>query len=94
MDLIFTSAYKRADLMSTLGAALLGGGLALLLVDRLEAWAVQLTFLGLVVHAGGMFYKHRLEAGPVPGWTKALYWLCWLVLIATAIWIIAVQIIS
>ena len=77
------SRIKKAELLSTLGAAVLGGGVALLLQRWLVPFAVPILIVGLAVHAWGMFDKHRAEsAGNVQRrpWENALYWACWLVL--------------
>ncbi len=50
-------------------------------VLSLEAIAV----VGLSLHAFGMWDKHRLEArgeAENPQWVVALYWMCWLLLVA------------
>lgn len=74
---------KKAELLSTLGAGVLGAGIALLLANMFERYAVPILLLGLIVHAGGMFQKHRLEQldeNIRVWWEDALYWLCWLAL--------------
>ena len=81
---------KRADLLSTIGAGVLGAGLALLLANDLRSYAVPLLAIGLVSHAWGMYMKHRLElrAGAPPmRWAEWLYWGCWIALVLMALWI-------
>jgi hypothetical protein len=74
------SRIKAAELLSTLGAAVLGAGVALLLRRWLVGFAVPILFVGLAVHACGMFQKHRVESAEnvrrAP-WESALYWACW-----------------
>ena len=75
---------KRAELLSTAGAAILGGGLALLFADWIRTFAIPLMSAGLLAHATGMFSKHRLETrgeAAIPAWHTALYWTCWVVLL-------------
>lgn len=52
---------KRAELLSSLGAAVLGAGLALQFGRGLVPNAVAILLAGLFAHAGGMFLKHRIE---------------------------------
>ena len=56
------SRIKAAELLSTLGAAVLGAGVALLLQRWLVRFAVPILVVGLAVHAWGMFQKHRAES--------------------------------
>lgn len=74
---------KRAELLSTVGAAVLGGGAALVLEKWLAAHAVPIIVVGLVAHAWGMFDKHRIESGSAverARWEDVLYWSCWILL--------------
>ena len=78
---------KRAELLSAIGAGILGAGLALLFADALAPYALPLFVVGTLAHAWGMFDKHRLDARTVvqPRWVDALYWFCWLALIAIVV---------
>lgn len=81
---------KRAELLSTIGAGILGAGIALLLPNILANYAIPILFLGLVAHAVGMF---QMRAGQQHNnqrvwWMEALYWLCWMALIGLFIYII------
>lgn len=81
---------KRADLLASVGAGVLGAGLALVLAEYLSAYTVPLLIVGLVSHAWGMYAKHRLglRAGQLPQrWMEWLYWGCWIALGVTALWI-------
>jgi hypothetical protein len=83
---------KRAYLASSLGAGVLGGGLALLLAVALRRYAVPILLLGLLVHGWGMLDARRLErrAGDVPvWWAEAFYWFCWAALAGLALWVVA-----
>src|SRR3990170_4175962 len=76
---------KRAELLSSIGAGLLGAGMALLLATFLARYAVPILLLGLATRSVGMFKKHRLEKQGENAhvwWVEALYWLCWLALAA------------
>ena len=53
---------KSAELSSSLSAIVLGGGLALVLLDWLRAYALPLIVGSLVVHGAGMTLKYRLES--------------------------------
>ena len=85
---------KRAELLSSLGAGVLGAGLALLLPNLLAPYAIPILLLGLVSHAVGMSQKHGLEQqGEVVRvrWAEALSWFCWLALVALLGWIVIRQ---
>lgn len=74
------SRIKRAELLSSVGAGVLGAGIALLFSKALGPYATPILLVGLVSHAWGMFQKHKFESGePAPRvwWADALYWLCW-----------------
>ena len=85
---------KRAETTSSVGAGILGGGAALLLAELLRSYAVPLVLVGLVMHAWGMYDKHRLEsrtATRVVWWAEALYWTCWAALAALAVYVVAMK---
>ena len=74
---------KQAELMSALGAGVLGAGLGAMFANWLTAFAVTAVFVGIAVHGWGMFEKRRLEnigTEPRAAWEMVLYWGCWLVL--------------
>jgi len=82
------SRRQRAELAGSTGAGLLGAGLGALLAQWAAPFAVALLVLGVVLHGWGMVEKHRLEAGAKsPAWSKALYWVCWVLLAVLMIWI-------
>ena len=55
------SRVKKAELLSSIGAGVLGAGIALLLANQLASYAIPILLLGLLSHAAGMFQKHGLE---------------------------------
>jgi glucan phosphorylase len=66
-----------------MGAVVLGIGLGVLAADRLGRVGLPLLLVGLVVHAWGMFDKHRLERqanAPDVWWASVTYWTCWMLL--------------
>ena len=74
---------KRAELASGLGALVLGIGIGGLAGAWLGRAAVLVLLAGLVVHAWGMYDKHRLERGSEADsvrFAAALYWICWIML--------------
>jgi hypothetical protein len=82
------SRQKRAELAGSAGAGVLGIGLGALLAQWAAPFAVVLLVLGVLLHGWGMVEKHRLEAGATsPSWSKALYWICWVLLALLMIWI-------
>ena len=76
------SRLHRAELVSSLGAGVLGVGLGLVLSRYLAGFAVPLLLIGIALHGWGMYDKRRLERGVVArtAWVEALYWLCWALL--------------
>ena len=88
------SRIKRAELLSSIGAGVLGAGIALLLANLLMPYAIPILLLGLISHAAGMFQKHGLEQqGKVVRvwWVEAMYWFCWLGLASLLLFIIIRQ---
>lgn len=74
---------KVADLTSGVGALVLGVGLGALFPRWFGAAAGSITVTGLVLHAFGMWDKHRLETGAQiesARWVVIAYWVCWLLL--------------
>jgi hypothetical protein len=83
---------KLAGLLSSSGALVLGLGLGLMLPEVVRPFAESVLAVGAVAHAWGMFETHRLERAPhsaPPRWENVLYWVCWLVLVAVAVLIVA-----
>ena len=85
---------KKAELLSSVGAGVLGAGIALLFANTLASYAIPILLLGLISHAGGMFQKHGFEQQSESiriWWADALYWLCWLALGALLLFIVVRQ---
>jgi hypothetical protein len=84
---------KKAELLSSFGAGILGAGIALLLANTLAGYALPILLLGLISHGVGMFQKHRLEqSGNLRiWWAESLYWFCWLALVALLFYIVIRQ---
>jgi hypothetical protein len=75
-----TRQIKTAELLSSLGAGILGGGVFLLFADRLAPYAAYTVVIGIAAHSVGMYRKHQLEARSsinTAWWSAALYWGCW-----------------
>jgi len=76
---------NRAELLSSVGAGVLGAGLALLFAEALKPYAVTILLVGLLAHAWGMYQKHQLDSQRASirvWWVEALYWLYWLAVAA------------
>ena len=88
---------KRAELLSSLSAGVLGAGIGLLLTRLLAPYAIPILLLGLISHAVGMTQKHGMEKQVEVAnvwWVQALYWFCWLLLAALLIFIIIRQVVA
>lgn len=75
---------KIAELTSGVGALVLGVGLGALFSTFVGDLAVVISITGLVLHAFGMWDKHRLEASSntvTPWWVTTAYWVCWVLLV-------------
>jgi hypothetical protein len=74
---------KLAELTSGVGALVLGIGLGALFASWLAPAAGLITVTGVLLHAFGMWDKHRLEdrgGTENPRWVVMAYWVCWLLL--------------
>jgi hypothetical protein len=77
---------KVAELMSGIGALVLGVGIGSYLPLFGRSAAVVVIVLGTVIHSVGMWEVHRLEAGTrLPRWTTGVYIVCWLLLAVGAV---------
>lgn len=88
------SRIKKAELLSSVGAGVLGAWIALLLAKFLMPYAIPILLIGLISHAAGMSRKHGLEQQSQSvrlGWAEALYWFCWLGLAALLLFIVIRQ---
>ena len=78
---------KRAELMSALGAGLIGFGLGALTASFVADLAVLVLIAGALMHGWGMYDKHAAERNLGRAetlWMRALYWSCWLILAGLA----------
>jgi hypothetical protein len=73
---------KIAELTSGVGALVLGLGLGAQFAAHLNGSAILIIAVGAFMHAWGMLDKRTL--GTEPKWEKALYWLCWVLLVVLA----------
>ena len=74
---------KLAELTSGVGALVLGAGLAALMPKLVEGLGASITAVGLMLHAFGMWDKHRIEGKQdviTPALVVTPYWICWLLL--------------
>jgi hypothetical protein len=78
---------KQAEVLSVLGAGVLGAGLALLAPAALGPYIYWLIGVGAAVHGLGMTLKHRAERmqRDKHAWERALFITCWVVLVILAI---------
>ena len=80
------SRAKVAELMSGVGALVLGVGIGSYLPLFGRSAAVVVIVLGAVLHTVGMWEVHRIEAGSrLPRWTTGVYVVCWVLLAAGAV---------
>lgn len=80
MTAIRPDRLRLAELTSGVGAVVLGVGLGALAANHIGSLGLPLLLFGLVVHAWGMFDKHRLERKasiPDAWWGPVAYWTCW-----------------
>ena len=85
MGTTYARERAQAELLSNVGAGVLGAGLSLLFAHTIVRLAVPFLMVGGVVHAVAMYRKHRLDQNAetaLPRWSKWLYWTCWLLLLA------------
>lgn len=74
---------RKAEILSTSGAAIAGAGGALLLERWLSSVALPLLVVGVLAHGIGMLLRRRLELRDLvqrAAWEEPVYWLCWLIL--------------
>jgi hypothetical protein len=76
---------KQIDLAASAGAGILGAGVSVLLDTWLHGAAVPLVVIGAALHGWGMLARHQAErraGAALPHWSLALYWSCWIALLA------------
>ena len=94
MQLDATGERRRRALtsLSTTGAGVAGVGFGALLAALLEDGAWPLLIGGLLVHLVGMSGLHRATLGtvaPPARWEQWLYWSCWTIVAAGAVYVLA-----
>lgn len=84
------SRLKLAELTSGIGALVLGVGLGARFGRLFSSIAIPILVIGIVMHAWGMFDKNRIEkgAGTLPRFELYLYWVCWILLLALAAYLV------
>ena len=88
MNAVRPDRLRLAELTSGVGAVVLGVGLGALAASRIGSLGLPLLLVGLVVHAWGMYDKHRLERqadSPDAWWGPVAYWTCWSLLALLAV---------
>lgn len=86
------SRLKQAELLSAVGALVLGIGIGALAAPALGWLAVPIFLTGCISHGWAMIQKHRIEQlghDTPAAWEAALYWGCWTALaivLAMASW--------
>lgn len=81
---------KRLDLLSGVGAGVLGAGIALLLAPWLRPFAVPALLIGILAHGWAMYAKGKLERQAniqQPKWAVIAEWLCWLMLTGLIVYV-------
>ena len=84
---------KRAELLASVGAGVLGTGLGATFPILLGRVAVPIIVLGASMHAVGMWQRHRIDViagSPHPRWSMILFWGCWLALLLLAAYLVVV----
>lgn len=91
---INSSRLKFAELISSLGAGVMGIGFGAIFSEYLKPFSVMILIIGLLSHAVGMFDKHKIENNNEvfqPAWAIFLYWSCWVGIIGSIIYLIFFQ---
>jgi hypothetical protein len=81
---------KNSELISGVGALVLGAGLGLLAPMLMRRYAVLVVVVGIALHGAGMTLKYHLERrqnGAGVWWERLLFWTCWLGLAVLAVWL-------
>lgn len=81
---------KQLDILSGLGAGVLGAGLALLFASYLQRFAIPALLIGIAAHGWAMFAKSRLERQAnirLPEWAAWAERVCWLLLAGLVLYV-------
>jgi len=86
----YNSYLKKIDLLGSVGAGMLGAGIALYFAEWWHSFWMPILLMGAVAHGWAMLEKHRVEKQEqisVPKWANYAYWLCWALLAALFIYV-------
>lgn len=86
---------KKLELLGSLGAGILGAGIALVFVRWLQPYALALLTVGILSHGWAMWAKNRLERQSniaEPAWVIAAEWICWLMIASLLIYVIVLSV--
>lgn len=86
--------WKQLELLSGLGAGILGAGMALMLVQWLQPFALPLLMVGIVSHGWAMLAKKRVERQAnmqQPTWAKVAEWACWVMIVGMIAYVIVLS---
>ncbi|SRR3972149_7881961 len=75
----------------TTGAIILGVGVGARFFSYLGNYYYLLILIGIVIHGLGMYQLHRRARFPNKEWhsfANILYWACWIIVIASILYII------
>lgn len=81
---------RRAELVSTTGAGVLGAGVGLLFARTLSQYTLPILLIGLFCHGWGMYEKHLVDLHQgerLPRWVDWVYWMCWIMLAGLLVFI-------
>src|SRR5262245_18738142 len=81
---------KRAELLGSVGALVLGVGVGLPFARFLTPYTTPLLLPGFLLHSWGMYYRRKLDQASAvtsPGWVNVLYWVCWIALPIPSVYI-------
>ncbi len=78
---------KISELISVFGVGSIGFGLGALFADFARLYAPWIILIGILMHGLGMYEIQTMNKKEM-WWTKPLYWLCWIIIIGLAIYVL------